>query len=82
MELQPHQQRVVDENNEVTQFAALTKERADNLVKFINGNPIFKDLPEKERARLECQLAAMNKVNQALADYSTALADRIAAFPS
>lgn len=82
MSLQPHQQRVVDESHEVAQFGALTKERADNLVKFINGNPIFKDLPEEERARLERQLAAMNKVNQAMADYSTALADRIAAFPA
>lgn len=47
-----------------------------NIVKlsaFINGNPIFKTLPQDEQGRLVRQLKAMN-------DYSDILGERIAAF--
>lgn len=64
--LQPHQQRVVDEKAELD--AKLLK-----LADFIVLNPLFKQLPDPERARLHRQHAAM-------AIYSGILKERIEAF--
>lgn len=65
MNLQPHQQRVVDEKTELD--AKLTK-----LSAFMDGQ-IFKALPEEERNRLIRQ-------KEYMCDYSDVLAERIAAF--
>lgn len=63
---QPHQQRVVDEKKELD-------EKLDRLKAFIETNPIFKTLHEDERVRLNRQFDAM-------AEYSSILSQRIAAF--
>jgi hypothetical protein len=64
--MQPHQQRVVDEKNELG-------EKLDKLKAFIETNPIFKTLHVAERGRLNRQFDAM-------AEYSRILSQRIAAF--
>lgn len=64
--MQPHQQRVVDEKKDLD-------EKLDKLKAFIEANPIFKTLPEDERGRLGHQFDAM-------AQYSSILSQRIAAF--
>ncbi len=64
--MQPHQQRVVDEKSELD-----TKIEA--LQKFIAGSPIFTGLPEEEKERLVRQESCMS-------EYSSILAERIAAF--
>ncbi len=66
MELQPHQQRVVDEKTELDD--KLTKLKA-----FIDGNPIFAGLPDDEKERLVRQHSCMT-------EYSEILGERIAAF--
>lgn len=58
-ELQPHQQRVVEEYD---QLAEKTKKLND----FIMDNPIFLDLPIEEKADLKIQYAAMCKYQDAL----------------
>lgn len=65
-ELQPHQQRVVDEKAELN-------EKLNKLTSFVLDSPIFKDLPQAERGRLLRQMVLMQL-------YSEVLADRIAAF--
>lgn len=50
--LQPHQQRVVDEHKEL-------KERHSKLWDFIMENPIYLTLPDEEKADLKIQLDAM-----------------------
>ncbi|MCT4181920.1 hypothetical protein KRE40_03610 [Elizabethkingia meningoseptica] len=50
--LQPHQQRVVDELNEV-------RERHSKLGAFILDNPIYLSLPKEEKKDLKIQCNAM-----------------------
>ena len=65
--MQPHQQRVVDEKKELD-------EKLDKLKAFIETNPTFKSLLADERGRLGRQFDVM-------AEYSSILSQRIAAFP-
>lgn len=65
MNLQPHQQRVVDEKNELS-------ERLSKLLSFLQG-PIFPTLSEAERARLRMQARFMD-------GYAAVLEERIEAF--
>ena len=64
--MQPHQERVVTEKNELD-------EKLDKLKAFIEENPIFKTLPHDEQLRLNRQFDAM-------AEYSHILGQRIDAF--
>ena len=64
--LQPHQQRVIDEKAELDG-------RLGKLREFICSSPIFKQLPGPERGRLYRQQTAMEA-------YSDVLGERIAAF--
>jgi hypothetical protein len=66
--MQPHQQRVVDEKKELD-------EKLDKLKAFIETSSIFKSLPVDERDRLGRQFDVM-------AEYSSILSQRIAAFPA
>jgi hypothetical protein len=66
--MQPHQQRVVDEKKDLD-------EKINKLKAFIETNPTFKTLPDDERRRLGRQFDAM-------AEYSSILSQRIAAFPA
>lgn len=66
MELQPHQQRVVDEKTELD-------DKRTKLKAFIEGNAIFAGLPEEEKERLVRQHSCMT-------EYSEILGERIAAF--
>jgi len=63
--MEPHQQRVVDEKNELD-------ERLAKLNEFGKGE-IFPTLPEAEQARLKKQSGLMDEL-------SVVLAERIAAF--
>jgi hypothetical protein len=65
-EYAPHQQRVVDEKAELDK-------KIEALSKFINSSPVFKSLPHDEQGRMEYQLLIM-------AEYSSILGERIAAF--
>lgn len=65
MELQPHQQRVVDEKRELD-------EKREKLDAFKSG-PIFQTLPWDEQERLNTQAHIMTL-------YSAVLGRRIAAF--
>lgn len=65
MTLQPHQQRVVDEYDELCA-------KLDKLTKFIKGE-VFKTVEPEEQTRLERQQAAM-------ASYALILLHRIEAF--
>ena len=65
MELQPHQQRVVDEKSELDA-------KIDKLTTFID-TPLFSGLPEAEQERLVRQLHYMGH-------YTAVLGERIAAF--
>lgn len=65
MSLQPHQQRVVDEKNEVS-------DRLSRLYAFFQG-PIFPTLSEAERSRLRNQARFMD-------GYAAVLEERIQAF--
>lgn len=62
----PHQQRVIDEKNEL-------ESRLAKLGSFIKESPIYRGLPEKERERLVRQESCMT-------EYSSILAERITAF--
>ena len=64
--LQPHQQRVVEESQELLG-------RIERLQAFTDS-PVFAGLDSAERDRLLRQMSAM-------ADYATVLAERINAFP-
>ena len=64
--LPPHQQRVLDEKQELD--IRITK-----LDEFIQRNPLFGNLPEAEQARMKRQLDVMHEL-------SSILADRIANF--
>lgn len=64
--MQPHQERVVTEKRELD-------EKLDKLKAFIETNATFKTLPEDEQGRLNRQFDAM-------AEYSSILGQRIAAF--
>lgn len=66
MELQPHQQRVVDEKAELDK-------KAYALSDFIGYNPIFETLDPAEQERLKEQ-------NDVMWQYSEILGARIAAF--
>jgi hypothetical protein len=66
--MQPHQQRVVDEKKELDG-------KVDKLKAFIETSPTFKGLPADERGRLGRQFDVM-------AEYSSILSQRIAAFPA
>jgi hypothetical protein len=66
--MQPHQQRVVDEKKELD-------DKLDKLKAFIETSPIFKSLSADERGRLGKQFDVM-------AEYSSILSQRIAAFPA
>ncbi len=66
MELQPHQQRVVDEKSELDKKALA-------LSDFIGNSPIFDTLDTAEKERLREQNDVMRK-------YSKILGARIAAF--
>ena len=64
--LQPHQQRVAEESQELLG-------RIERLQAFTDS-PVFAGLDSAERDRLLRQMSAM-------ADYATVLAERINAFP-
>lgn len=66
MELQPHQQRVVDEKTELD-------EKLSKLDQFIAESPIFKKLESEDRMLLEEQFRAMT-------EYSNILYNRINRF--
>ena len=66
MELQPHQQRVIDEKAELDK-------KAHALSDFIGNNPIFDTLDPAEQERLKEQ-------NDVMWKYSEILGERIAAF--
>lgn len=66
MELQPHQQRVVTERNELN-------DKLIALKGFIKGSLVFQDLPEEEKNRLKRQAEVMT-------EYSDILQERINAF--
>lgn len=65
MELQPHQQRVVEERTEL-------ETKLGKLQTFITG-PKFRDIPDAEQGRLVLQHHIMNS-------YALVLEQRIAAF--
>ena len=65
-ELQPHQQRVVDEKVELDK-------KAHALSDFVGNNPIFETLDAAEQERLKEQ-------NDVMWQYSEILGARIAAF--
>lgn len=62
----PHQQRVIDEKNELD-------ERAHKLSQFIGNNPTFADLDPAEQERMKVQ-------NDLMWQLSEVLSQRIAAF--
>ena len=62
----PHQERVVSEKHDLD-------EKLNKLKAFIETSPTFKALPEDERGRLNQQFDCM-------AEYSSILGQRIAAF--
>lgn len=62
----PHQQRVVDEKEELDA-------KRSKLGDFIASSPIFANLPSDERGRLVAQFRVMT-------EYSVILRDRIEAF--
>jgi hypothetical protein len=66
-ELQPYQQRVVDEKTELD-------ERLTKLIAFFD-NPIFAGLDAAEQERMKRQADHMT-------NYSVVLGERIAAFPA
>jgi hypothetical protein len=66
MELQPHQQRVIDEKTELDK-------KATALSQFIGNSYIFPNLDEAEQERLREQ-------NDVMWQYSEILGARIAAF--
>ena len=66
MSLAPHQQRVVDERDQLA-------ERIEKLDAFIQGNSFFEGLPEAEQERLVAQAGVM-------AVYCRILERRIGAF--
>lgn len=68
MAMQPHQQRVVDERDDLV-------EKLGKLGDFVASNPIFKKLPSDEQERLLAQHGFMS-------EYARVLSERIAAFPS
>lgn len=68
MEIQPHQQRVIDEKQELDL-------KLSNLLDFTNTNPIFETLPTDEKGRLLEQRRIMR-------EYSQILGERIKAFTS
>ena len=51
-QLEPHQQRVVDEHKEV-------REKTSKLGTFILDNPTYQNLPEEEREDMKIQYDAM-----------------------
>ena len=57
--LQPHQQRVVVEQQEL-------KDRLEKLQVFINENPLFKSLIEQEQMDLQEQSVLMSQLNDVL----------------
>lgn len=67
--LQPHQQRVVKERDDL-------QVQAQALSAFINDNPIFNDVDEAEKARLikqnELQFQLINVLNERIAFFSYA----------
>lgn len=67
MELQPHQQRVVDEKKELD-------DKREKLLTFINGS-VFRNLEQAEKDRLLTQYGVMGV-------YSEILHQRIRAFSS
>lgn len=67
MELQPHQQRVVDEKKELD-------DKREKLLTFINGS-VFRNLNQAEKDRLITQYGVMGI-------YSEILHQRIRAFSS
>ena len=64
--MQPHQQRVVDEQSELD--AKIAKLRA-----FIDGSPVFAGLSDDEKERIVRQHSCMT-------EYSEILGERISAF--
>jgi len=64
--MQPHQQRVINEKEELDK-------KATALSEFIGNNPIFDTLDPAEQERLKVQ-------NDIMWQYSEILAERIAAF--
>lgn len=64
--MQPHQERVVAEKDELDDKLA-------KLTKFVEGSDVFTQLPEAEKSRLVKQAGVMR-------EYSDVLGERIAAF--
>lgn len=62
----PHEQRVVEEANELL-------DKAEKLSAFIASNPIFAKLPKEEQCRLKLQLVTMK-------GYYSVLAERVENF--
>lgn len=65
-DLQPHQQRVVDEKTELD-------DKINKLSSFISENPIYGKLPEIDQELLSKQYSVMQ-------EYSDLLAHRVARF--
>ena len=64
--MEPYQQRVVDEKNEL-------EDKLGKLIEFIEESPTFPRLPDDEKNRLRRQKDSMK-------NYSDVLEERIAAF--
>lgn len=58
-ELQPHQQRVMDESVEL-------QDKITRLEKFVNENPAYQGMPDDDRILLSAQLAAMTAYQRIL----------------
>ena len=79
-ELLPHQQRVVDELNEVDNNLETIKDRSSKLNEFIMDNPIYLTLPEEEKTDLKAQYDSMCIIQDHTVDYRDALMRRISRF--
>ena len=58
--MKPHQQRVIDEKNELD-------ERAKKLGEFISTNPLFETLDPNEKERMRLQSDLMRQLSEILA---------------
>lgn len=66
--MKPHEQRVIDEKNELA-------DRLAKLTTFIASNPLFCSLPYDEQGRMKIQRFIMG-------EYKAVLEDRIDNFPT
>ena len=76
----PHEQRVIDERQEMQDNQATLDTRRQALAAFIDSNPIFGKLPAAEQERMKRQLGIMEQCSQGLGELVEVLGERIAAF--